>query len=148
MRARRNVIDSPDEFWANVQRAEGDACWPWTGRQGRLGYGRVIYQGRHRVATRIAYELTYGPNSAPFMCHRCDNPACVNPAHIFPGSAADNNTDRARKGRSNRKLTPDDVRRIRDLRADKLSYRAIARMFGVTDRAVRLVLAGQTHRFV
>lgn len=92
-----------DRFWSRVDRSEDGDCWPWLGGRGSTGngYGRVHFGGRMRPATQVAWELA---NAAPFpagkyACHSCDNPLCVNPAHIWPGTQSENLRDCVAKGR-------------------------------------------------
>lgn len=90
-----------ERFWAKVQKGPG--CWTWTGCRDDHGYGMFRPYGRKasaRRAHRVAWELTHGPIPAGmFACHKCDNPQCVRPAHLFLGTPADNAHDRDKKGR-------------------------------------------------
>jgi hypothetical protein len=109
---RKGVVgETPEQFsaafWAKVDDSAGpDACWPWTGALFRPGprgygmnYGRIKRNRRTLHAHRVAWELAHGPTGELFVLHKCDNPPCCNPAHLFLGTAADNMADKVRKGR-------------------------------------------------
>lgn len=132
-------------FWAHVVKGSQDECWEWRGTKRTGGYGflRVwVLQGNPEIkASRIAWLLVHG--SVPvdqLLCHRCDNPACVNVAHLFLGTHTDNSQDMIRKGRKystagtnngNAILTPAAVLEIRQLLASKVTVRDIALRHGV-----------------
>lgn len=87
-----------DRFWQKVDRAS-DGCWIWTGACNAAGYG--VLHGRERLAHRFSFELHHGAGSADgvLVLHRCDNPPCVRPDHLFPGTNLDNVRDMQAKGR-------------------------------------------------
>lgn len=90
-------------FHSRTHTAASDECWLWNGRPNASGYGRISLGGKaggYQLAHRVAYAIAHGsiPEGA-VICHECDTPACVNPAHLFPGTQRDNIRDASRKGR-------------------------------------------------
>lgn len=127
-----------------------DGCWEFTGCRTPLGYGRIQHAGNSVGAHRFMWASINGPIPAGmFVCHRCDNPPCCNPDHLFLGTARDNNADRDRKGRQARqpgaangrsKLTPADVRDIRAMRIQGALQREIGERYGLQQSTVSAIL--------
>ena len=94
-------LSAPDRF--NRQVKKGDGCWKWTSSVDRDGYGLfrgVVGDTPYLKAHRWSYAFHKGPIPKDMMvCHRCDNPSCVNPEHLFLGTGSDNQTDKWQKGR-------------------------------------------------
>jgi hypothetical protein len=87
-----------ERYWARVQKGPG--CWLWTGNTNDKGYGQIADRGRHRIASRVGYELAYGPFDPTLdVLHRCDVPACQRPDHLFLGTHTENMQDMYAKGR-------------------------------------------------
>jgi hypothetical protein len=155
-------------FWEKVQKADGDGCWLWLARCNAGGYGCfVLNQNKPGcefdgagLAHRVSYKLANGPDSIPpgiLVLHRCDNPRCVRPDHLFTGTQSDNMADMIRKGRGNRshgethkkaKLTADDVRTIRSLAASGAAMAPLGRAYGVTPQSIQAIVRRKNWKHV
>jgi hypothetical protein len=109
-------------------------------------------------AHRLSYELTYGeiPDSME-VCHKCDNPCCVNPSHLFLGTRQDNIDDRERKGRNNppkgpanakTKLTAEKVLEIREKRSQGVSFEKLAKEYGVCKKTIQDAVSGKNWAYL
>ena len=89
-----------ERMFPKIDRSGGpDACWPWNGFRGARGYGHVWCENTMKLAHRVSWTLANGPiPDGLSVLHRCDNPPCCNPSHLFLGTQADNIADRDRKG--------------------------------------------------
>lgn len=138
-------------LWSKIEKQEPEKCWPWLSCRDKRGYG-VINSGGCGLRTfahRVVWMLTHGAIPQG-MCvlHRCDNPPCCNPAHLFLGTKADNLRDAAEKGRMPRgeahwraKLTECDVREIRQqYAAGNISQRKLAKMFHVSEERIHSIV--------
>jgi len=151
----RHTGPLPERLWTRVDSTK-NGCWPWSGNTLR-GYGRLRFQNRDHIAHRVAWELTYGP-IPDGMCvlHRCDNPPCCNPKHLFLGTQQDNIDDRDHKGRTTRGegvvisvLTKEDVRKIRSSYAQGgYTQKALAEIYGVDRTTVSRVIQLKTWRHI
>lgn len=153
-RSHTPKIPLATRFWRHVQRAGPDECWIWTAATDTLGYARINrWVDGVQVSTlahRVAWELAYGSiQSDLFVCHRCDNPSCVNHAHLFLGTHTDNMRDCTSKGRQKAKLTQHDVRAIRArYAAGSISQLALAADYDVSQANISCIVLGATWRHV
>lgn len=157
----RNCSDSTltKRFWSKVTKGSANECWLWIGHRDRLfGYGRIGGHGTVLLAHRASWILHHGEVPRGLcVLHRCDTPACVNPAHLFLGTYLDNNRDRAAKNRSANtqgernpfaRLDEERVRSIRKLHNAGHKSAALARKFNVSISTISLIVRGRTWRHV
>jgi hypothetical protein len=152
----QGVLNRLEDVWEYVDRRGDDECWPWVGALIANGYGHFYTGGKAVLAHRAVYELTHGTSPENFcVCHSCDNRSCVNPAHLFLGTHADNSRDMSAKGRAAagersgvNKVTTEDVREIRRLAAEGHRQRDIAARFGIVQSNVGMIVRRETWRHV
>jgi len=154
-------------FWSKVLCASPDECWLWQAGCFERGYGMFTLKPRTCHAHRVAWILTNGviPDDL-YVCHRCDNRPCCNPAHLFLGTAADNNRDCQEKGRVSRgeqhsatvdpskrargerngfsKLTAEKVIEIRHKVAGGMTQTAVGLEMGISQRTISLIMLGKS----
>lgn len=137
-------------IWANVEKRPG--CWKWLGRLNRRGRGSISAGGtgaKCLLPHRAMWIVVYGPISDDIhVLHKCDNPGCVNPKHLFLGTHQDNMKDMVLKNRFYAKLTPEAVRELRGLGRVGVGVVELARRFGITQSHVYSVLRGTCWRHV
>lgn len=129
-----------------------NGCWLWSTHVNARGYGRIWDGSKVVSAHRLSYELHSGPiPPGIFVCHRCDEPICVNPDHLFLGTHAENVADCKAKGRTRKgihhksaKLTEDAVRMIREAIAIGDRQVDIGNRFGVSQKCVSMIKRGVT----
>lgn len=150
-----------ERFWSKVDKSAGlNECWLWKGGTTSKGYGRFWLNGHPVSATHFAIGK-HVPHGV-FVCHKCDNPKCVNPDHLFFGSPKANQQDMWKKGRGvtervNRenylrgekhrlsKLTKENVKQIRSMyKFRKFGAARLAKLFGVSKHAIQDVLNKRT----
>lgn len=140
---------SPERrFWMKVEK--GDGCWTWKGAvTSKHGYGCVQWYGRVLGAHKVAWMLTNGDPGELCVLHRCDNRVCVNPAHLFTGTKADNSADKSSKLRDpSAALKPEQVREVRRLLAEGKMQKEIAGIIGVSNGVIHSISKGKTYRWL
>jgi hypothetical protein len=153
-------------FWAMVQKGDPNVCWPWLGFKTDKGYG--MFSGFRAIikttrATRCMWVVVHGEvvKDGVLVCHKCDNPCCVNPDHLFLGTSTDNQHDAMKKGRAacvkgnssppprygednpQTKLTIQQVQEIRSL-TGRASVQSLATRFGVSRGNIWMIQTNKT----
>jgi hypothetical protein len=151
-----------DRFWSKASPSPS-GCLEWYRAKTNHGYGAFQYKGQALKAHRVAYELHYGIDPAgKFVCHKCDNPCCIKPEHLFLGTALDNNNDMRAKGRDNftgptnppvgedrhnSLLTEEEVIRIRII-GSAITQPELGKAFGVSRQTISAVLRRESWKHI
>jgi hypothetical protein len=143
-----------ERFWSKTIQDKNTGCINWIAAKDSCGYGSFRIGNKTYHANRVAYELANGEfDKSLHVLHKCDNPSCVNPNHLFLGTHQDNMTDMSNKKRlpdrrgmlnNSAKLTEKDVLSIRSFIKTKLSQREIAAIFGVHQVQISSIKHGHT----
>lgn len=146
-------------FWSKVKIGDPDECWEWQAGRNKAGYGVFGIGNETYLANRISWAIKFGDPKESLVCHKCDNPTCVNPNHFFCGTNADNTQDKMMKGRWKcgkvrrgedhpmSKLKDEDIPVIRQLFDAGIPTHEIGRKFGVDYKAIQNIgrRIGWTH---
>lgn len=152
-----------ERFWEKVDIRSSNECWNWKASRNYKGYGNFYTslgnsKDQHHSAHRFSWELHNGeiPDGL-FVCHKCDNPSCVNPNHLFLGTNQNNMQDMSLKGRTgtkkgeqhfNSKLTASDIQNIFKLKDSGMLGKDISKMYGVTPANISYILKGKGWKHV
>lgn len=138
-------------FWEKVNRGDETECWEWKAAKTDKGYGRFWLNGNQH-AHRVAYELEVGELGDQYALHKCDNPACVNPNHLYAGDHSDNITDAHERGQldfegdnnPNSSLTGELVKEIKEKLDEGVVQTELANEYGVCQRTISNIKNGNT----
>lgn len=137
-------------FWSKVDVKHKKYCWEWKGSVDRYGYGKTSIKSKTVLAHRKSWLITNGDPKDLFVLHKCDNPKCVNPHHLFLGTNQDNMDDMKSKGRSTRgetnpnsKLTSKDVL---DIRNSDEPTKVLTQKYSVSIRQIKRIKTGENWR--
>lgn len=147
MKKLRDINDKIERFLSRFDKSSG--CWVWTGSTNNKGYGDCNLRGpfKSRLAHRVMYEIIFGPiPEGLHVCHRCDNPPCANPEHLFLGTRFDNMQDASRKGRINHiKFSEHQLLTMRKMAESGMGNKGIAKKYDVDESVIKRVLGPRPH---
>lgn len=141
-----------ERFWSKVDKRGEDECWNWIKFKDKDGYGNLTFRQKSYPAHRFAYYLEFGEyDDNCFVCHKCDNPSCVNPNHLFLGDSKTNVADRHIKNRDaigskigTSKLLESEVSEIMRLYFNKLmKIKDIAKKFNINKSTIERIISGE-----
>ena len=138
--------------WHMPGEPPAEGCWEWTSGGNGKGYGQMEFGGKGLPAHAVSYQVFVGDLADDDLVrHTCDNPPCVNPAHLLPGTPPDNRQDCVERGRQARgegqhlaRLTEAQVIELRERYAAGQTLIALADQFGICQSAVSSVVRGET----
>src|SRR6478736_7223022 len=139
-------IPLAERFWPKVERRGPDECWPWLAAKLPKGYGLIGRGGDegYLYAHRVSFELANGPiTDERYVCHHCDNPSCVNPAHLFLGTAKENIADMRNKKRGTFGDTHPNAK-ITQSQADEIRSKYIPHVYSLSTLAREYKVSLQT----
>ena len=153
-RIGRPPVPLQERFWRKVTLASRDQCWLWQGAKDLDGYGFIKRKdGVQLRAHRVSHELHHGPVPlGMFVCHTCDTPSCVNPDHLFLGTAKDNTDDMIRKGRKPKPLGESNPMarltsaQVLSIRSDTRQAKDVAAAYGIVASTVLHIKAFRAWR--
>lgn len=142
-----------ERFWPKVDIAPDDSCWEWLGAKNTNGYGKIWDPPRFIAAHRFSYELANGPIPTGLLLrHTCDNPRCVNPAHLITGTTQQNIQDKINRNRGNngikhgRAVLTNEA--ILEIKSSKLTGRALAKQFNVSPSCISKIRNGKAWQHI
>lgn len=150
-------------FWSKVEIGNPDECWEWKAGNNGRGYGKFYVGGDgnpQRYAHRISWSLANGDiPEGLILCHKCDNPKCINPDHLFLGTQAENMQDASKKGRckpsmahgnssGHNKIDEKDIPDVKKMIAEGVSLKTIADIYGVSKQSIFHIKTGRNWSWI
>ena len=146
-----------ERFWSRVDKSDADGCWFWLGTINNKGYGSIRFEGKTYGSHVISFFLEHGRFPETCGLHKCDNPLCVRPDHIFEGTKKDNTVDMMNKGRhkhgtgntgkkgsssSRARFTDEQVRDMRNMLKNGATLQVVADKYNAHKAYISLIKRG------